>query len=363
MRQNLELLLHQLFGLVLVPSLLLVGLDCVLLLLEVGFQLLPVLLVHLLEGGVVAAVVDQLSILEMQHIGADGVKEVGVVGDHDDGMWVDLRQVVVQPKNSIQVQVIRGLIQHQELGLQEKGLRETDAHSPASGELHHRPVHGEAVLVDRAVAEAEAAEDLSDLRLRDLGARGLEVDGDLLQLVAAALEVLHGDLLALIGLVIEVIELLQQILLLLEQIRRLDVRSDDLLNGGSIGGLGLLLHEDTIPIDGHGHVASSDVPQNCGLAHAVGAEDAVPLALDDGDAGVGEQGLSGSRQREVVADEGVPGGRRLEFTAFEGQDECLEAARVVPFLLLAPVILVLLKMPLVHPLILVREFFALLDLV
>ena len=70
---------------------------------------------HLLEGRVVAAIVHELLILQVQNVGtswptcrrdcnrgADGVEKVGVVGYDDHSMWILLRKVVVEPENLIQ---------------------------------------------------------------------------------------------------------------------------------------------------------------------------------------------------------------------------------------------------------------------
>mmetsp|Transcript_80748 Transcript_80748/g.168438 ORF Transcript_80748/g.168438 Transcript_80748/m.168438 type:complete len:275 (+) Transcript_80748:957-1781(+) len=253
-RLKLELSLHLVLGIFLLHTLLLQGLDGILLLLVLTVHFSALLLVHLLEGCVVSTIVDELFVLEVQDVGTDAVKEIGVVTNNDDCVRVHFGEVVIQPEHSVQIQVIRRFIQHQQLGLQEESLRQTDTHSPTSGELNHRSIHGETVLVGCLVREAKTTEDLSHLGLGSVGARSCEVDGDLLELISGLLQLIHGDILALVGHLFELFELRQEGLFFHEEVGRLGVGGNDLVNSRSIGCLSLLLHEDDIPVLGNGHV-------------------------------------------------------------------------------------------------------------
>mmetsp|Transcript_52694 Transcript_52694/g.136013 ORF Transcript_52694/g.136013 Transcript_52694/m.136013 type:complete len:455 (-) Transcript_52694:596-1960(-) len=295
----------------------------------------------------------------MQDVRTDVVEEVGVVGDHHHRVRVYGGEVVVQPQHCVQVQVVRRLVEHQQLGLQEQGLRQTDAHAPASGELDHGPVHGEAVLVRRVRIEAQAAEDLPDAALGRLRAGGLEVGGGQLELVARGRQLLDGDLLASLHPLLVVLHLVRQLLFPLDQVGHLLVGGDDLLDRGAVARLRLLLHEDDVPVQRHRHLARGDVPHDRGLALTVRAQDAVALALHEGDRGVVEERLPRAREREIVADKGIARGRRVVASLHrkpedaEGTDELL-VVLVVHHLRLFVL--------LVDPPLLVRKLLALLHL-
>mmetsp|Transcript_86633 Transcript_86633/g.187404 ORF Transcript_86633/g.187404 Transcript_86633/m.187404 type:complete len:533 (-) Transcript_86633:425-2023(-) len=343
-------------------ALLLHQLELVLLLLELPVGLVLLLVVHLLEGGVVASVVDQLLVLEVQDVRADVVQEVGVVGNHDHRVRVDMGEVVVQPEDGVQVQVVRRLVEHQQLRLEEEGLRQGDAHAPASRELHNGPVHGEAVLVRLPGREAQTAEHLPHPALRRLRSGDLQVGGDELELVPRAVQLLHGHVLARLHPLLEVLHPARQLLLLRDELVGLLVGGDDLLHRGPVARLRLLLHENHVPVQRHGHLSRGDVAHDRGLALAVRAEDAVALALDEGDRGVLEEGLPGAGEREVVADEGVAGGRWLVLAALQGEAEDVQGADEVLVSGLRHVHIQRLLVLVVHPLLLVRELLARLDL-
>mmetsp|Transcript_89488 Transcript_89488/g.213850 ORF Transcript_89488/g.213850 Transcript_89488/m.213850 type:complete len:210 (-) Transcript_89488:775-1404(-) len=127
-----ELVLHQGLGLLLGLALLLQGLQLVLLLLVFFVQGGPLLSVHLLKGRVVPSVVHQLSVLQVHDVSADAVEEVRVVGHHDHRMRVLLREVVVQPQDSVQIQVVRGLVQDDDVGLHQHQRRKGDPRFLAS---------------------------------------------------------------------------------------------------------------------------------------------------------------------------------------------------------------------------------------
>lgn len=64
----------------------------------------------------------------------------------------------LQPEHCSEVQMVGGLIQQQDRGLDVEGTREGDAHAPAAAELvGGAPLHG--------FAEAQAVQDLARARL------------------------------------------------------------------------------------------------------------------------------------------------------------------------------------------------------
>ena len=111
-----------------------------------------------LEGVVVAAVEPQLGVVEVGDRVADGVEEVAVVRD-DDERPRELPQVALEPLDRGDVEVVRGLVEQQQVGLCEERLGEQHAQPEAARELAHRSI------VAR-VLDAEAAEQGGGLRLR-----------------------------------------------------------------------------------------------------------------------------------------------------------------------------------------------------
>lgn len=63
------------------------------------------------EGIVVAFVVNQFLLEEMDDIAASHVQELSCVTHNHDRVFADICDVVLQPHHRIQIQVIRGLVQ------------------------------------------------------------------------------------------------------------------------------------------------------------------------------------------------------------------------------------------------------------
>mmetsp|Transcript_4722 Transcript_4722/g.10316 ORF Transcript_4722/g.10316 Transcript_4722/m.10316 type:complete len:586 (+) Transcript_4722:936-2693(+) len=87
------------------------------------------------EVGEVAVVVDELLALVVDHVGQHAVEEACVVGDHEDGEVLLRVDVVPQPVHRGRVQMVRGLVQQQHVGLGEHGRHDEQLHLPASGEV------------------------------------------------------------------------------------------------------------------------------------------------------------------------------------------------------------------------------------
>ena len=116
------------------------------------FDLLLVLLVlvadHGLDhlGGLVPEVVVtdvhlDLAVVDIHSVGADGVQEVAVVGDSDDHAG-EVQQEVFQPVDGFNVQVVGGLVQHDDVGIAEQGLSQQDLHLQTGISVgHHVVVH------------------------------------------------------------------------------------------------------------------------------------------------------------------------------------------------------------------------------
>ena len=104
------------------------------------------------EGVVVAGVAVEPAAAQLEHAVAERVEEGAVVGDDDEPAGV-AAEVVLEPEQGLEVEVVRRLVEQEERGLAHEEASDVGAHDPAAGE---RP--GGQVVV--ALAEAEAGEDL-----------------------------------------------------------------------------------------------------------------------------------------------------------------------------------------------------------
>jgi hypothetical protein len=69
-------------------------------------------------------------------VGSDGVKEVAVMGDGDEGAVVVLQEVL-EPVDGFEIEVVGGLVEQQGLGFAKEGLGEKDADLLAALEFAH----------------------------------------------------------------------------------------------------------------------------------------------------------------------------------------------------------------------------------
>ncbi|KUI63666.1 hypothetical protein VM1G_12020 [Cytospora mali] len=90
---------------------------------------------------------------------ANAVEETRVVR-HDDGGAVGVLKVILEPLNVLHVQVVRGLVKQQDIGVLEDGTAQGELHLPTTGK-------GGNLAVDHGVGEAELVETATDLSLRD----------------------------------------------------------------------------------------------------------------------------------------------------------------------------------------------------
>ena len=106
---------------------------------------------------VVAGVVVDLAADELARPRRHAVEKVAVVRDEDDGAGVR-REVLLEPVDGLDVEVVRRLVEQQDVGLPEEQARERDAHAPAAREGRERAPH----LV---LGEAQPGEDGGRARL------------------------------------------------------------------------------------------------------------------------------------------------------------------------------------------------------
>jgi hypothetical protein len=99
------------------------------------FSLVLILLcLSFLKLGEVTTVVSQLLVLEVDDLITDRVEEITGVR-HDNDCDVEGLDVVLEPDQGGQVQMIGRLIKHKNLGLAEDDLSDGDTHAPATGEV------------------------------------------------------------------------------------------------------------------------------------------------------------------------------------------------------------------------------------
>ena len=106
-------------------------LDVPLLGLSLRTQLREVVLALLEVAGVVADVSHQALVLERRHVAHASVHERAVVAHEKDRAVVACDELL-KPADALEVEVVRGLIEKEKVGMTQQQLREGDAHLPAA---------------------------------------------------------------------------------------------------------------------------------------------------------------------------------------------------------------------------------------
>ncbi len=91
-----------------------------------------------LERGVVAGVQREHAALEVRDVRDAAVEEVAVVRDQQQRAAV-AREPALQPDHGVEVEVVGGFVEQQQVGAAHQRLREVQAHAPAAGEIGDRP--------------------------------------------------------------------------------------------------------------------------------------------------------------------------------------------------------------------------------
>jgi hypothetical protein len=86
-----------------------------------------------LEGAVVARVRGEALVLHVNDLVGYGVQHLAVMRDDHDRAR-ERPQPVLEPEHGIEVQVVGGLVQQQQVGTAHEAAREVEAHAPAAGE-------------------------------------------------------------------------------------------------------------------------------------------------------------------------------------------------------------------------------------
>ena len=109
---------------------------------------------------------ERLRAAELEHRGRHGLEEPAVVGDEDD-RGVERRQLALEPLEALDVEVVRRLVEQQQVGIGREGARERGARQLAAGERVERPVEvgvGEPEAPERSTPRGRATP--SHLRAR-----------------------------------------------------------------------------------------------------------------------------------------------------------------------------------------------------
>ena len=119
-----------------------------------------------LEARIVARVAPQPAVVDVHDYVHDAIEEVAVVRDDEERAAVAL-QPLLDPQYRVEIEVIGGLVEEQQVGRAHERLREVQPHAPAAGEARHRLVH-------LLVGETQAVQELLGARARRIGVRVVE---------------------------------------------------------------------------------------------------------------------------------------------------------------------------------------------
>jgi hypothetical protein len=115
---------------------------------------------------VAAGKLRQLAAIQLHDPPHHPVQEVTIVGDDDERPLPPVEEPL-QPADRLEVQVVRGLVQEEQVGRREEKAREGDAHPPAPRQIRER-------TVEARLGNAEPREDRTGLRLDPVPPQRLE---------------------------------------------------------------------------------------------------------------------------------------------------------------------------------------------
>ena len=118
---------------------------------------------------VVAGIELRLAVVQLHDTRDDAVEEIAVVGDGQDGP-LEFFNIALEPFHRVHIEVVRRLVEQQDIGLLEQQPREVHARFLAAGEAVE-------VLLPLRGGDAEAVADLVGLHVRLVAAAGLKARG------------------------------------------------------------------------------------------------------------------------------------------------------------------------------------------
>ena len=104
----------------------------------------------LLEGRIVATVGARPPVLDVDDAVADAVEELAIVRDQQQRAGIGA-QPALEPEDGVDVEMVGGLVEQQQVGAAHERARHVDAHPPAAGKCAQRPL-----IVGRAQSRARA---------------------------------------------------------------------------------------------------------------------------------------------------------------------------------------------------------------
>jgi hypothetical protein len=90
-----------------------------------------------LERAVVAGVHLRLAVVEVHGVGDHAIEEFAIVRNDQQGALI-AAQPFFQPQHGIEIEMVGGLVEQQQLGRRHQRARQVEPHAPAAGELLHR---------------------------------------------------------------------------------------------------------------------------------------------------------------------------------------------------------------------------------
>ena len=246
---------------------------------------------------VVAGVTVERAAAQLEDAGAEDVEEGAVVGDDEEPARV-ARQVVLEPEQRLEIEVVGRLVEDEEGGLGHEQAGEMGAHDPAAGE-------GLGELVGVTLLEAEAGEDF-------LGA-GFEGPVDVPVVVILRLEFFPAG-----G----------------------DLEDGFVADGGAFLGQEAEVGA-TFPLDGAGVLGllAEDQVEEGGFARAIGADEAVAVGARDEERHVVEEftraiglGNIGDGKHRNRSAHGMPGPASMrELRRYRGSAEERKSGKQAAF--------------------------------
>ena len=203
----------------------------------------------------------------------------------DDGQSLAVHQEVFQPLNGLNVQVVGGLVQEDDVRLSEQSLGQQHLHLLLGGQGGH-------LGIENVIGQSQTLDQAGDigfgLPATHLGKLGFQLTGLDTVLVGEVLLLIEG-------------------ILLLHHVVEVLVAHDDSVQHGVGVVLEVVLLQDTHPLLlGNDDLAggrlqiAGEHPQKRGLARAVGADDAVAVAGGKLQIHVLEQGLTAEVDADVI---------------------------------------------------------------
>ena len=92
---------------------------------------------RLLERAVVAAIDRRLLVLDVDDAVDDAVEELAIVRDQQQRAGI-VAQPALEPDDRVEVEVVGGLVEQQQVRRTHQRLRDVEPHAPAAGEIAHR---------------------------------------------------------------------------------------------------------------------------------------------------------------------------------------------------------------------------------